>query len=61
MVPTPNLVIPVGFASLGALNFAGTWPNGLPPGAQRWIQAWIVDITAPAGLSATNGVLASTP
>ena len=61
MVPTPNLVIPAGLIGMGQIDFAGTWPNNLPPGVQLWMQFWIADPTAPLGLSATNGVLAATP
>jgi hypothetical protein len=61
MVPTPNLILPAGFVGMGTLELAGTWPNNLPAGLQLWMQIWIVDPTAPHGLSATNGVLAATP
>ena len=43
------------------LDLAGVWPTNLPPGVQLWMQVWIVDPTAPLGLSATNGLLAATP
>lgn len=61
MVPTPNLVIPAGLIGMGKTDFAGTWPSNLPAGVQLWMQFWIVDPTAPLGLSATNAVLAATP
>ena len=61
MVPTPNLVLAAGLVGMGTLDLAGTWPNNLPPGVQLWMQLWIVDPTAPLGLSATNAVIAATP
>jgi len=60
-VPTPNLVLPAGLVGMGTLDLAGIWPTNLPPGVQLWMQVWIVDPTAPLGLSATNGLLAATP
>jgi hypothetical protein len=61
MVPAPNLLIAGLPTGTGTLELAGTWPSNLPPGMQFWMQLWIVDPTAPLGLSATNGVLAATP
>ena len=61
LVPAPNLVLPIGFIGMGTLELVTAWPDNLPPGQQLWMQAWIVDPTAPAGLSATNAVLAATP
>ena len=61
LVPTPNLVLPIGFIGMGKLELATTWPTNLPPSSQLWMQVWIVDPTAPAGLSATNAVRAATP
>lgn len=61
LVPAPNLVLPIGFIGMGTLQLVTAWPDNLPPGLQLWMQAWIVDPTAPAGLSATNAMLAATP
>jgi hypothetical protein len=35
-------------------------PPGTPSGVGLWFQAWILDPAGPAGLSASNGVLAVT-
>ena len=61
LVPTPNLVIPAGFVGMGTMGLGGTWPSNLPAGLHLWMQFWVVDPTAPLGLSATNGLLAATP
>ncbi|HZM00424.1 MAG TPA: hypothetical protein VFD43_09250 [Planctomycetota bacterium] len=61
MVPTPDLIISGLFIGMGTLDLAATWPPGLPPGVQLWMQVWIADQTAPLGLSATNGLRAATP
>lgn len=44
----------------GELTLAGSWPAGIPAGVHFWVQAWTVDAVAPAGLSASNAVRATT-
>jgi hypothetical protein len=54
---------------LGPLTVAGdrmplidaTWPDGIAPGAQLLLQAWIQDAAGPAGFSATDTLVATTP
>ncbi len=60
--PSPDLLINglpldgTGFAILGS-----TFPAGVPAGIDFVFQAWILDAAAPKGLSATNGLQATTP
>lgn len=61
MVPQPDVLVPVVLSATGTLELATTWPSALPAGLQFWMQVWIVDQTTPFGLSATNGLLATTP
>ncbi|HZL99122.1 MAG TPA: hypothetical protein VFD43_02625 [Planctomycetota bacterium] len=62
MVPNPNLQI---FALVtnpaGALTLNGTWPNGLPSGANIYYQFWIPDPLGAVGFAASNGMAATTP
>jgi len=62
MVPAPNLIVS-GFITdgEGRLELQGLWPGGVPPQSELWIQAFVVDVGAPAGLSASNAVMATTP
>ncbi len=62
LVPTPTIIItglPTGPA--GTLILPAVWPAGLPSGFSLYFQEWIVDATGPAGLTATNGLRATTP
>lgn len=61
MVPMPNLLIPGLLIGTGTLTLSSHWPSGLPAGLQIWTQFWIVDPTAPLGLSATNCIKAIAP
>jgi hypothetical protein len=62
LVPSPNLVL-TGFVTngLGQLTLTASWPAAIPPGSQLWIQVWIADPEAVAGLAASNAVLGTTP
>jgi len=62
LVPAPDLVLG-GLATdaTGALTLASTWPAGLPAGTSVVFQGWITDAAAPKGLSASNGLCATTP
>ena len=62
LVPHPDLL----FAGLlsnpsGVLTLGATWPAAVPSGTALFLQAWIADATAPAGLAASNGLEALTP
>jgi len=45
----------------GAVTLGATWPPALPGGVKLWIQWWISDAAGPAGFSASNGLLATSP
>ncbi len=45
----------------GHLEFADTWPAGVPTGSTTYLQAWVVDPEAPAGVAASNAVVAVAP
>jgi len=62
LVPAPNLIVSGLMTDVhGRLELQGLWPAGVPPQLQLWIQAFVVDVGAPAGLSASNAVTATTP
>ena len=61
MVPALDLVLfglPTGAA--GGFALSSTWPAVLPSGFQIYLQSWIADPTGPAGLTASNALLATT-
>jgi len=61
LVPTPDLVIPgLPVDPGGGLVLSGVWPGGIPGGVTIWFQHWINDLTAPQGLSASNGLSGTT-
>lgn len=62
LVPAPDLLI-AGLTTnfLGDLVISDTWPTGLPAGLSFWVQIWVHDDTGPAGFTATNGVMGTTP
>ena len=62
LVPSPNVVLS-GFqtSGQGRIGLQGLWPAGVPSGSSVWVQAWVVDNGGPAGLAASNAVLATTP
>lgn len=62
LVPIPEFVSPaLPIDAAGELELSGPWPLGAPPGYTLVFQAWVTDSTAPAGLAASNGVVATTP
>ncbi|HZM00697.1 MAG TPA: integrin alpha [Planctomycetota bacterium] len=62
LVPAADaLVLGLVVSNEGTLALPFTWPAGLPPGFDLWLQLWIADPTAPQGLSATNGLHAAGP
>jgi hypothetical protein len=61
LVPQPDLLLGGLVTSAeGTLDLSATWPT-LPSGTSIYIQDWIVDASAPAGLAASNGVRAQVP
>jgi len=61
LVPNPNVLVPFATDGAGVASLSLPWPAGLPPGTQLFFQSWIVDPAATAGLSATNGIVATQP
>jgi hypothetical protein len=62
LVPQPDLLLSGLFTDAsGSLVLAGAWPTGLPPHSELYLQCWLVDPAGPAGLAASNGLLAVTP
>lgn len=62
LVPTPELILPaIGVDAAGAASAEFVWPAAQPSGTELWLQYWIVDPLAPAGLAASNGLRAAAP
>lgn len=61
LVPHLDALAGVTTNGSGALTLAATWPPGLPGGVKLWLQCWISDPAGPAGFSASNGLLATSP
>ena len=61
LVPRPDVLVSLVIGGGGTLELSAPWPAHMPSGLQCWMQLWIVDPTAPLGLSATNGLLAAAP
>jgi hypothetical protein len=62
LVPSIFMILPIGATDgSGNLSLGGTWPNGVPSGFRTYFQEWIFDVTAPKGLSASNGLVGTTP
>ncbi len=62
LYPVPvALDIALATGPAGELLLVGNVPAGTPPGSEVVLQAWIADPVAPAGWSASNGLLLRTP
>jgi len=62
LVPSPDVLVPPLLTNgAGALAIPFSWPPGLAPGQALWMQGWVLDAGAPAGLSATNGLRLAVP
>ena len=62
LVPFPDItVLGLPLDGTGSLVISGTWPTGLPGGLTSYIQYWVTDAAGPKGLSASNGLSATTP
>ncbi len=62
LVPTPSILLsglPVG--PNGGWLLGSVWPNGVPSGAELYLQAWIADPIAPQGYAASAGLRATVP
>jgi len=61
LVPATQLLVALVTDAAGGLELAGTWPAGVPSGAQVFVQVWIADPAGPAGFAASNAVVATAP
>ena len=61
LVPSPLLLLTLATNGAGGFSLPFSMPAGLPSGASFYLQAWISDPGATAGLSASNGLQGTTP
>jgi len=62
LVPTPDILIPgLPTDGSGELVLSSTWPAGVPSGTELFYQHWIDDPSGPKGLTASNGLVSTTP
>lgn len=62
LVPSPDLLLSgLVTDATGALALAGKAPPGLPSGLDMFFQAWIADVSGPAGAAASNALHVITP
>lgn len=59
--PTTLIILPTATDFLGMLQPSGSWPYGIPSGANLYLQVWIADGAGPQGYSASNGLQLTTP
>jgi trimeric autotransporter adhesin len=57
LVPMPLLLLPLTTTAAGSVSLPFSWPPTLPRLTPLLFQCWVVDPAAPAGLSASNGLL----
>lgn len=56
LVPAADDLIPMVTSASGDRTVSGTWPAGLPVGTRIYTQAWIRDLQAARGASASNAL-----
>ncbi|MHC5211427.1 MAG: hypothetical protein ACYTG2_11970, partial [Planctomycetota bacterium] len=62
LVPQVDLMIgPIVTSPGGSLGLSGSWPGGLPPGFDIFLQFWLPDAGGPVGWQASNALSATTP
>ena len=61
LVPDPQMLVGLTTDAGGSLLLPFVWPFGVPPGAQLWIQMWLVDPAGIKGFAASNGLRGTTP
>jgi len=61
LVPDTDVVLSVMLNAAGSSILSATWPSGVPSGTEVWYQQWMLDATGPQGLTASNGVLGTSP
>jgi len=61
LVPTPDVVLGGLSVVSQSLELSTTFPPGVPSGSQLVYQFWVQDVTGPAGFTASNGLVSTTP
>jgi len=62
LVPVPDLVIgPLSTGTEQTFELEGRWPHGLPVGTALTLQWWMIDASAPQGMSASTAVRITQP
>ncbi len=61
MLPSVDIVVPLQTDGSGSLQIGGSWPAGFPSDTATYMQVWIDDAAAPAGLAASNALSLITP
>ena len=61
LVPSPDVLLLIPTDGSGAWSLGGAFPVGVPSGFSFYLQAWVQDVAAPFGLSATDALQATTP
>ncbi len=61
LVPSFDVLKLFGTDGNGELDLVAAWPVGLPLGTEFFWQAWVEDVGAPEGYSASNAVKSITP
>ncbi|MFT7465344.1 MAG: subtilisin-like proprotein convertase family protein [Pseudohongiellaceae bacterium] len=59
--PTPMILIPISTNGLGEWSVIDTWPAGVPPGTDLFMQYWFQDPDNDFFVAATNTLVAITP
>lgn len=57
----PGTIVAIPTGLFGLVQFSATWPTGLPPGFEVFLQFWIPDTVAVDGFTATDGVRIKAP
>jgi hypothetical protein len=56
LVPSVDSLVPMVTTASGVILINATWPAGVPPGFDFWLQYWITDPAGPQGFAASNGL-----
>ncbi|MHC4844960.1 MAG: CRTAC1 family protein [Planctomycetota bacterium] len=57
----PGTLVPLLTDGAGSLPLSTSWPTGVPPSVDLYLQYWIADAGGPLGYSASNALRATTP
>ncbi len=61
LVPSPDVTLPIATDATGRATLPFTQGAPMPPATRLYAQWWILDGGAPAGLAASNGLVAVSP